>query len=79
MRKAQKDVMLSNGVTIPRGTLVAAAAESTHHDDILYKNAEVFDPFRFARQREAEGESTKHQFANTSVEYVPFGHGKHAW
>ncbi|KAI0654469.1 cytochrome P450 [Cubamyces menziesii] len=78
MRKAQKDVMLSNGVTIPRGTLVAAAAESTHHDDILYKNAEVFDPFRFARQREAEGESTKHQFANTSVEYVPFGHGKHA-
>ncbi|KAI9060502.1 cytochrome P450 [Trametes sanguinea] len=77
-RKAQKDVILSNGVLIPNGTLVVAAAYSTHHDDEVYEDANVFDPFRFARQREAEGGSAKHQFATTSVDYVPFGHGKHA-
>ncbi|CDO73437.1 hypothetical protein BN946_scf185013.g72 [Trametes cinnabarina] len=78
IRKAQKDVVLSNGVLIPRGTLMVAAAYSTHHDDDVYADAMMFDPFRFARKREAEGESAKHQFANTSVDYVPFGHGKHA-
>ena len=39
----------------------------------------MFDGFRFARMREAEGEGTKHQYVNTSTEYVSFGHGKHAW
>ena len=50
-----------------------------HYDEALYEDAETFDPWRFARMRESEGESTKHQFVNTSVDYIPFGHGKHAW
>ena len=32
-----------------------------------------------ARMREIEGEGTKHQFVNTSNNYVPFGVGRHAW
>ncbi|KAI0368877.1 cytochrome P450 [Pilatotrama ljubarskyi] len=77
-RKAIKDVTLQNGTVIPRGTLVVAAAYPTHHDESVYANPEVFDPFRFARLREEDGEGTRHQFVNTSVEYIPFGHGKHA-
>ena len=50
-----------------------------HYDEALYEDAETFDPWRFARMRESEGESTKHQFVNTSVHYIPFGHGRHAW
>ena len=74
-----KDVTLSDGTRIPRGTLVAAAAILAHSDDSVYTDPDVFDPFRFARMRDAAGEGTKHQFVNTSLEYIAFGHGKHAW
>ncbi|RDX42957.1 cytochrome P450 [Lentinus brumalis] len=77
-RKAMKDVKLNDGTFIPKGTLVVAAQDPTHRDDTNYPNANVFDGFRFSRMRERDGEGTKHQFVNTSVEYVPFGHGKHA-
>ncbi|KAH9895714.1 cytochrome P450 [Cubamyces lactineus] len=78
MRKAQKDIVLGDGTFIPRGTLMVAAAHPLHHDDSVYADADVFDPWRFSRQREREGEALKHQYVNTSVDYVSFGHGKHA-
>nr|VWO99889.1 Uncharacterized protein [Ganoderma boninense] len=77
-RKAMKDITLIDGTFIPKGTLLAAAAHPTHHDESIYANAEVYEPFRFAKMRESDGEGLKHQFVNTSVDYVSFGHGKHA-
>ncbi|KAH9897770.1 cytochrome P450 [Cubamyces lactineus] len=77
-RKALKDVTLHDGTFIPRGSIVMAASDATHHDDSNYADADVFDPFRFSRMREADGEGTKHQFVNTTLEYIAFGHGKHA-
>ncbi len=79
MRMVDKDITLSDGTFLPKRTLVAVPAYSTHRDDAVYADAAVFDPFRFSRMREREGEGTKHQFVNTSVEYISFGHGKHAW
>ena len=78
-RKALKDLTLSDGTFIPKNTMLAAASYPMHYDEALYADAETFDPWRFARMRENEGESTKHQFVSTSVDYIPFGHGKHAW
>ena len=78
-RLALKDITFSDGTFVPAGTLLSAATWATHHDESVYPDAEVFDPFRFARMRDAAGEGTKHQFVNTSLEYIPFGHGKHAW
>lgn len=77
-RKAMKDVTLHDGTFIPRGSFVVAAADATHHDDSVYATPDVFDPFRFSHLREQDGEGTKHQFVNTSVDYIAFGHGKHA-
>lgn len=74
-----KDVTFNDGTFIPSGTVVVAAADPTHHDERYYANPSEFDGFRFARLREGEGESAKHQYVNTSTEYIPFGHGKHAW
>ena len=79
MRKAKQDFTLSDGTFIPAGTLVAGASTATHRDARNYDNPEVFDPLRFADMRSEEGASIKHQFVSTSPEYVPFGHGKHAW
>ena len=75
-RKALKDYTFSDGTFIPKGTLIAAPTLSLHHDKNFYENPEVFEPFRFADMR---GDGPKHQFASTSMEYLPFGHGKHAW
>ncbi|KAI0684429.1 cytochrome P450 [Earliella scabrosa] len=78
-RKAVKDVTLSDGTRIPKGTLVAAAAITAHSDDARYTDPLVFDPFRFARMREGGAEeAVKHQLVNTSVDFITFGHGKHA-
>ncbi|TFK79819.1 cytochrome P450 [Polyporus arcularius HHB13444] len=78
-RKAVKDVTLSDGTRIPKGTLVAAASVTAHTDDTRYPEPDVFDPFRFARMREGGVEdAVKHQLVNTSVDFLPFGHGKHA-
>ena len=79
-RKVFKDITLPDGTFIPAGTLIAAASGATHHDDSLYMGADEFDPFRFARMREGGlEEAVKHQLVNTSVDFITFGHGKHAW
>ena len=74
-----KDVTLCDGTVLPKGTLVVANLFGTHNDDELYPNPGEFDPFRFARIRDGDGEGTKHQFVATSTSYVPFGIGRHAW
>lgn len=79
MRKTSQDTTLSDGTFIPAGTLVTGASTATHSDARNYENPEVFNPLRFAEMRTDEGEGFKHQFVSTSPEYVPFGHGKHAW
>lgn len=49
-----------------------------------YANAEVFDGFRFARERDEahaegrEGGAFKHHMISTSAAHLVFGHGKHA-
>lgn len=78
-RKAVKDFRFSDGTVIPAGGFVSAASMTIHHDNEYYSDPEVFDPWRFADLREEEGEGLKHQMVSTSLEYIPFGHGKHAW
>ena len=76
---ALKDLTLSDGTFIPSGTVIAAASFATHTDAEYYAKPEVFNPWRFSDKREADGESARHQFVATSTEFIPFGHGKHAW
>ncbi|KAF8552120.1 hypothetical protein OG21DRAFT_1524005 [Imleria badia] len=57
--------------------LIVAPSLCLHLDNKHYDNAHVFDPFRFSNLRD-EGEGANRQFASTSPEYLPFGHGKYA-
>ncbi|PCH44171.1 cytochrome P450 [Wolfiporia cocos MD-104 SS10] len=77
-RKTLKTATFSNGVVVPPGVLIAAAAASTHFDDDLYEDATIFKPFRFVEKRKADGEATKHQFVSSTPDYVFFGLGRHA-
>ena len=80
IRKAMKDITLRDGTLIPRGTFLAAPTAAIHHDERKYAAPDVFDPFRFARMRDEDNDrATSLQFSNTSTDWLPFGHGRHAW
>lgn len=74
-----KPFTFSNGITIPKGSVIECASGAIHYDDEYHADAGVFDPFRWSKMRENEGEKTKHQMVSTEFEYLPFGHGRHAW
>ncbi|KAF5310138.1 hypothetical protein D9619_010576 [Psilocybe cf. subviscida] len=77
-RKIMKEFTFSNGVTLPAGTNVVAAAETVHFDEANYTNPEVFDGFRFSNIREHNGEGIKHQAVSLSPSFIVFGTGRHA-
>ena len=80
-RKVMRDVTLSDGMLIPKGTTMGVAVRAVHRDNQVYDHASKFKPFRFAGMCKAErdGESGKHQFVSTGSDYLAFGHGRHAW
>ncbi|KAI0765883.1 cytochrome P450 [Trametes elegans] len=80
MRKAMMDVTLADGTFLPRGTLLVADAYHMHHDPALSADtdADAFDPFRFARMRTTNEAGARLQAVSTSVQYIPFSHGRHA-
>ena len=79
-RLALRPLKLSNGMTIPAGTLVAIPSSATHRDEISYPNPDEFDGFRFAKLREdGETETSRYQAVSTSSEHVTFGLGRHTW
>ena len=78
-RKALKDFTFSDGTFIPKGTLIGVATRSLHHDEKLYENPNVFEPFRFAEMYEEGSECAKYQLVSTAFEYLSFGLAKHAW
>ena len=80
LRKVMKDFTFSDGTFIPKGTTIVAPSKCLHLDNEHYDNAHVFDPFRFSASTcDEEEEDAKHHFVSTGTEYLPFGHGKHAW
>ncbi|OCH88082.1 cytochrome P450 [Obba rivulosa] len=77
-RQALQDFSFSDGTFVPAGTLVSTPQLAVHLDSGLYEDPGEFRPWRFAEMREPEGEGTKHSMVSTSVDYVAFGHGRHA-
>ncbi len=78
-RLALKDYVFKDGTFIPKGTFVSVAQRATHTERDYYENPYTFDPWRFSRIREEEGNARKQMATTASVDYVPFGLGKHAW
>ncbi|KZT39044.1 cytochrome P450 [Sistotremastrum suecicum HHB10207 ss-3] len=78
-RIALQDYTFSNGTFIPKGTVLNVISTARHADPELYGETAVdFDPFRYSVMREADGEGTKHHMVTPSIDYLPFGFGRHA-
>lgn len=78
-RIAMKDFTFADGTFVPKGTMISATATSIHRDAEYYEDPDVFNPWRFADIRDGDGEGVKHQLVATGSDYIPFGHGRHAW
>ena len=74
-----KPFTFSNGLTVPKGVEIGVPTIPLQFDDTVYENPTQFDGFRFHRSREQAGESSKYHASTSSVNYVHFGHGHHAW
>ena len=76
---ALEDFTFKDGTFIPKGTMVSVAQRATHTEAGYYDDPLTFDPWRFSRIREEEGNITKQMATTASVDYIPFGLGRHAW
>ncbi|KAJ5369475.1 hypothetical protein N7509_014087 [Penicillium cosmopolitanum] len=72
-RKVLRDVVLPNGMTIPRGTNIAVDS-SMMWDPAIYPDPFVYDGYRFLRLRESG--NTGAALASSSPEHIAFGIGK---
>ncbi|KAI1342285.1 cytochrome P450 [Xylariaceae sp. FL0016] len=74
-----------DGVHLPPGTMVSILAHQAQTDPTSFADPETYDPFRFARPREAAADRETGRpglshlsFVSTGSDYLPFSHGKHA-
>ncbi|KAI6115160.1 cytochrome P450 [Pisolithus croceorrhizus] len=77
-RKAMKDLTLSDGTFIPKGTHLFVPTYVFHRDSAVYDNPGTFNPFRFSELNDDGSESARHHMVAVSQDYFPFGYGKHA-
>jgi cytochrome P450 len=89
---APNGITTPDGVHCPRGSSVGIAAIGVHNDNAIYPEAAQFQPFRYLDAREAITANTEtgkfgteeiikkanYATVSTSVDYLPFGHGRHA-
>ena len=78
-RVAAKDFTFSDGTFIPAGTMVTVATDGPMRDEAFFPDATKFDPWRFSRMREKEGEGIHHQLVTIGQHNFSFGVGRHAW
>jgi cytochrome P450 len=79
-RFAVKDFRFSDGTLIPAGTFVCVPSYAKHFDELIYSNPNDFDPGRYALSKEHDDDNgPKFQMVSSSLEYVTWGLGRHAW
>ncbi|KAK1658041.1 P450 monooxygenase [Colletotrichum godetiae] len=69
---ALRDVTFSNGTFIPKGELVAVAADRMNNPNI-WEEPEKYDPYRFMRMRQDPEKAASALLENTSADHVGFG------
>ncbi|KAG0636835.1 cytochrome P450 [Tuber brumale] len=79
-RMVMKNVTLSDGTYLPKGTLVAAPALMFASDPDFIEDPETFDGFRWYKRSLETGDGAQkgNGCATTSSNNLIFGHGKHA-
>ncbi|KAF4816228.1 Cytochrome P450 monooxygenase ATR2 [Colletotrichum siamense] len=78
-RRATRDVTLSDGTFIPKGTKLEFPTFAIHRDTDFYEDATSFDGYRFLKKRhEDEETSAKHHYVSARKDMLGWGYGKTA-
>jgi cytochrome P450 monooxygenase len=78
-RIIKKDFTFTNGLKLPKGTLVFAPNTQLHMDERYYDNPEEFDAFRFHKLGKQSDKPSNYKIAGSTPRTRQFGDGKHAW
>jgi cytochrome P450 len=70
VRKLKQDAILGDKYIVPAGDHVMINYLSMSQNEEIFKNAKVFDPYRFLRSEQSKAALSYHPFAA-----IPFGHG----
>lgn len=73
-RKAEAQVTLSDGTTLPKGSRIMILNDILR-DPSIFSEPDKFDAYRFYNMRKLPGEENKHQFTTTAADALSFGHG----
>lgn len=77
-RVVLEPLTLSDGFHLPVGTRSSMSCAAILHDPTVTFQPEIFDGFRYYKERQKPGEQNRHQFATTDGNNLHFGHGKYA-
>ncbi|KAJ7185259.1 cytochrome P450 [Mycena filopes] len=81
-RRVEADLMLPNGLVIPKSNYVGVSMDGVHFDEDIYPRAHEYDAFRFSRPREeaefADSPYAPEDLLTTSPHFLFFSHGMHA-
>nr|BDO47154.1 cytochrome P450 monooxygenase BrvD [Penicillium bialowiezense] len=76
-RGALESITLSDGLKIPKGTLVNLMCHNMWDEDV-YPNANQFDGYRFYRLRQHAETRNQAHLVSATPDYLGFGLGKHS-
>jgi len=77
-RLAVDDFTFSNGVHIPKGTLIHGPVSPIESDPVIHSEPEVFKPFRFVPDA-SNAEQLRKEMTTIGPDFLPFGYGRNAW
>lgn len=77
-RLAVDDFTFSNGVHVPKGTLIQGPISTIEADPVIYSEPEVFKPFRFAPDA-LKPEQPHKEMTTIGPDFLPFGYGRNVW
>lgn len=82
---AKEGLVTEDGIHLPKGAMVSILAYQSQTDPTTFKEPFKYDPFRFSRPREDAADARTGKaglnnlsFVSSSVDYLPWNHGKHA-
>jgi len=76
-RRTIKNGTLPDGTVIPAGYTVMVDIQNIHMNPKIYPNPENFDPFRFSKLSDKEGNDAQYGFTTINKNYLAFGGGRH--